>query len=188
LSTTGEFNKSIPSETHPLNVHTASVRLLKDHLRESLKFRILNVPVPPSLDAVHNVRIAILFSGGLDCTVLARMAHDLLPSDQQIDLINVAFENPRVVQAAKAIPLKSKKHNKHESNSLTIPQDDDYPSMVPIDSTELLPYESCPDRETGRKSFQELQVVCPGRVWRFIAVRSYVSLDDVTSVADNLFR
>lgn len=41
-------------------------------------------------------RVAILFSGGLDCTILARLMHDLLPLDQSIDLLNVAFENPRI--------------------------------------------------------------------------------------------
>jgi asparagine synthetase B (glutamine-hydrolysing) len=148
-----------------------SVGLLKDHLCESLKLRVLNVPVPPSLDVVQDVRIAVLFSGGLDCTVLARIAHDLLPPDQQIDLINVAFENPRVIRAAKETP-KSKKQNKNDSNSLNKAQDSDSPNTMARESSELSPYESCPDRETGRRSFQELQDVCPGRVWRFIAVRS----------------
>lgn len=41
-------------------------------------------------------RVAILFSGGLDCTLLARMTSDLLPTSEPIDLLNVAFENPRV--------------------------------------------------------------------------------------------
>lgn len=34
----------------------------------------------------------ILFSGGLDCTVLAYIANKYVPVDQPIDLINVAFE------------------------------------------------------------------------------------------------
>ena len=42
------------------------------------------------------VRVAVLFSGGLDCTILARMCDDLLPSSEPIDLLNVAFENPRI--------------------------------------------------------------------------------------------
>ncbi|KAF2277333.1 asparagine synthase [Westerdykella ornata] len=41
-------------------------------------------------------RVAILFSGGLDCTILARLSHDLLPATEPIDLLNVAFENPRI--------------------------------------------------------------------------------------------
>lgn len=91
--------------------------------------------------------MAVLFSGGLDCTVLARLCHDLLPRDHPVDLVNVAFENPRVAAHAK----KSKDQESFESFDI---------------------YEACPDRVTGRKSFAELQAVCPGRAWRFIAVRS----------------
>jgi asparagine synthetase B (glutamine-hydrolysing) len=174
LPATATFNRSVPNNNDVLTFQSASVKLLKEHLRESLKFRILNVPVPPRLhERSAKVCMAILFSGGLDCTVLARMAHDLLPSDQQIDLLNVAFENPRVVQAAKAPPMKSKKRNKNSqspSNVAEIEEDKAVAVLTQL-TTILSPYESCPDRETGRKSFQELQKVCPGRVWRFVAVR-----------------
>lgn len=37
-------------------------------------------------------KIGILFSGGIDCTVLAYLAHKCLPEDEPIDLLNVAFE------------------------------------------------------------------------------------------------
>lgn len=108
--------------------------------------RILNVPAPPRTDDPDNApKVAVLFSGGLDCTVLARLCHDLLPSDQSLDLINVAFENPRVAANAK------KAQDQESFKSFDI-------------------YETCPDRQTGRKSFAELQSVCSGRVWRFIAV------------------
>jgi len=141
------------------------VEQLQHHLCESLKLRVLNVPLPPGLDKDRNVRVAILFSGGLDCTVLARMAHDLLPIEQQIDLINVAFENPRVVEASKKVP-KSKKQvrtDNRESFQVDTQETTENQSNVSF-------YEACPDRETGRKAFQELQDVCSGRVWLFVAV------------------
>lgn len=84
----------------------------------------------------------MLFSGGLDCTVLARLSHDLLPPDQAVDLLNVAFENPRV-----AAQLHKQANG------------------APVDV-----YEACPDRITGRKAFAELQSTCPGRMFRFVAV------------------
>ena len=71
------------------------MRDLHSHLIESLKLRVLDVPLPPKATET-DARVAVLFSGGLDCTVLARLAHDLIPRDQSIDLINVAFENPRI--------------------------------------------------------------------------------------------
>lgn len=56
---------------------------------------MLDIPLPPGAGD-SDARLAVLFSGGLDCTVLARVASEILPSGQPIDLINVAFENPRI--------------------------------------------------------------------------------------------
>lgn len=39
-----------------------------------------------------HARIGILFSGGIDCTILAVLADKLLDATQPIDLINVSFE------------------------------------------------------------------------------------------------
>jgi asparagine synthetase B (glutamine-hydrolysing) len=126
------------------------------------------VPLPPGSTDGHQVRVAVLFSGGLDCTVLARMAHDILPSDQQIDLINVAFENPRVIKAAKDSARAKNGGNKlHKSGKGA-----NCPSSA-VESEYIggqSPFECCPDRETGRKAFQELQSICPDRCWRFVAV------------------
>lgn len=144
---------------------------LQQHLCESLKLRILNVPIPPGLDHDRNVRVAILFSGGLDCTVLARMAHDLLPTEQQIDLINVAFENPRVIEALKKLPRSKKQARTDTQESLQ--NDNQETTGIPINTS---CYEACPDRETGRKAFQELQDVCTGRLWRFVAVNPLLFL------------
>ncbi|KZL88002.1 asparagine synthase [Colletotrichum incanum] len=137
----GVFNMALPpSDIQPLSASSSSVQAVRQELTRSLKLRVLNVPEPPAHEANNDTRVAVLFSGGLDCTVLARLASDLLPSEQGIDLINVAFENPRL--AAKA--------------------------EKPSDGLSL--YEACPDRITGRKSFAELTAVCPARRWRFIAV------------------
>lgn len=87
------------SATPPAPISTAQLHLtiqaLHRELEASLRKRILTVPaVPPPPQA----RIAILFSGGLDCTTLALMVDRILPGAERIDLINVAFENPRVVE------------------------------------------------------------------------------------------
>lgn len=46
--------------------------------------------------SARQARVAILFSGGLDCATLALLASTVLPPSESIDLINVAFENPRI--------------------------------------------------------------------------------------------
>ncbi|KAI0009974.1 asparagine synthase-domain-containing protein [Xylariaceae sp. FL0662B] len=143
VSSTGKFNMMLPTEQHKLDFTSPSVNILRHWLSESLKLRILNIPEPPNPSSDIDIRLAILFSGGLDCTVLARLAHDFLPLTQGMDLINVAFENPRQVSIDKSQPSRQQA-----------------PDV----------YESCPDRVTGRKAFAELKTTCPGRYWRFIAV------------------
>lgn len=66
--------------------------------------RVSAIPDPPARSggpiAFAKSRLAILFSGGLDCTTIARLCHDLVPTSEPIDLLNVAFENPRVHKSA----------------------------------------------------------------------------------------
>lgn len=134
---------TLPQEGECLDYMSPSVSLLRHDLTEALRLRILNVPEPPSSPA-EDIRIAILFSGGLDCTVLARLADEVLPANQGVDLINVAFENRR------GQPQHARR---------------DLPQEILTDV-----YEQCPDRATGRKAFAELKKACPARYWRFIAV------------------
>ncbi len=146
MSGIGVFNMSLPHQASAaLTSSSLTVGSLKQQLLDSLSLRVRNIPQPPVATASSgDTRVAVLFSGGLDCTVLARLAIDLVETSQRIDLLNVAFENPRVAaQLAK------------QANG------------GPID-----PYEACPDRITGRKSFAELQATCPGGArFRFVAVR-----------------
>jgi asparagine synthetase B (glutamine-hydrolysing) len=92
------MNCSVPTEASSQGSDV--VELLKDSLEKSLQLRIQHVRDAISssveLGAEKEARVAILFSGGLDCTILARMCHDILPSSAPIDLLNVAFENPRI--------------------------------------------------------------------------------------------
>ncbi len=82
-----------------------AVAKLRDHLLQSLQYRVQGVPVPPGATE-SQARVAVLFSGGLDCTVLARLTDGLLPKDQEIDLLNVAFENPRIAAQHKDLEVE----------------------------------------------------------------------------------
>lgn len=119
---------------------------LEELLVASLTLRVERIPSPSGEDHssqdVSSAKLAILFSGGLDCTVLARLVHDILPTTEPIDLLNVAFENPRVHRSDKGETLGGAPG----------------------------PFELCPDRITGRASTAELKSICPGREWRFVAV------------------
>ena len=53
-------------------------------------------------DVAGPARVGVLFSGGIDCMVLAALAHTMLPPGEPIDLINVTFSQSPV-QAGEAI-------------------------------------------------------------------------------------
>jgi len=77
-------------------------------LSDALSIRTRTIPdthIHKHYNQDNNIpRIAVLFSGGLDCSVLAWIIHTLLPPTESIDLINVAFENPRTVALQKVPP------------------------------------------------------------------------------------
>lgn len=53
-------------------------------------------------ELVSSARVAILFSGGIDSAVIAALADRVVPPDEPIDLINVAFEQkPKTATAGK---------------------------------------------------------------------------------------
>lgn len=94
----------MPDSPSELNEHTASVIALEELLRASLCLRVTDIPESPQrvrdLFGLAKSKLAVLFSGGLDCTILSRMCDDLLDSEGPIDLLNVAFENPRIHKSA----------------------------------------------------------------------------------------
>jgi asparagine synthetase B (glutamine-hydrolysing) len=138
------INQSLPDDqVHPLSVSSTAVLELERSLQKSLCLRVADIPSLGQASenrTSEHANVAVLFSGGLDCTLLARLAHDILPVDQPIDLLNVAFDNPRSMAAASKV------------------------------GPAVSAYESCPDRKTGRSSHLELIRVCGGRKWRFIAI------------------
>lgn len=82
---------------HRINIQSPAVAEMEALLTQSLKLRTLNIHQKAYMTPNgRKVNVAILFSGGLDCTLLARLTHHALHPDQEIDLLNVAFENPRI--------------------------------------------------------------------------------------------
>ncbi|KAK7463808.1 hypothetical protein VKT23_007146 [Stygiomarasmius scandens] len=126
---------------------------LIQHLDRSVMLRVQNIP--PTQPGQS--RLAVLFSGGIDSTVITLLAHRHIPIDEPIDLLNVAFENPRKIRVHNegnfgGVPKKQKKRNTPQiatSNNATY--------MVP-------------DRKTGLQEVEELKRLCPGRVWNFVEV------------------
>ncbi|KAF2423581.1 hypothetical protein EJ08DRAFT_444990 [Tothia fuscella] len=101
----GTLNKDInpPSTSTRLNISSHPLTIFERLLRLSLAPRVSGIRLSgqdvececPQSEA--EPRIAILFSGGLDCTLLARIISDVIFSPTEaIDLLNVAFQNPRI--------------------------------------------------------------------------------------------
>lgn len=88
------FDHEVPKDQYRLTVHSSAVSELAAVLSSAIRLRVRDIPGLYFDDSVSQARIAILFSGGLDCTTIARMIHDLIPRYCSIDLLNVAFQNP----------------------------------------------------------------------------------------------
>lgn len=93
-------NLTQPNKSSPPLPLSTTVNGLLEKLTDSMKLRVLNIPNHGRHEMSQGAaRVAILFSGGLDCTLLARVAHDILDHTLTIDLLNIAFENPRTMQS-----------------------------------------------------------------------------------------
>ena len=97
---TPAINRDLPSNAAGTpRIVAATVNDVRQKLLASLRLRVANIHHPPSDSDQNTVRVAVLFSGGLDCTLLACLTHELLPVEEPVDLLNVAFYNPRTVGA-----------------------------------------------------------------------------------------
>ncbi|BFZ65478.1 hypothetical protein YB2330_006651 [Saitoella coloradoensis] len=173
------LNATLPSpndgaDADELNKHTSA---LHETLIRSLRTRTQTIPdltlhpdsSSSSGGSSNHPRIAVLFSGGLDCAVLARVLNDVLPEGEGVDLVNVAFENPRSIQNAKNEKLAAAK----QAAKLQLKLDGTV--ELPLEEEEKDEdedwYAHCPDRITGLQGWRELlSVTNYTRPYRFVEV------------------
>ncbi|PAV22333.1 asparagine synthetase domain-containing 1 [Pyrrhoderma noxium] len=129
------------------------------HLGRSTEFMVRDIPNTSREEG--KARVALLFSGGIDSTMLAYFADKYLPIDEPIDLLNVAFENPRKIQVReegndnpKTKKIKAKMRNK----GIATPEKGKFVSYL------------VPDRVTGLEELEELRRLSPKRKWNFVEV------------------
>lgn len=133
-------------ETYDYLLNNTTISSLCDQLlkilAESVHERISNTPnhckqcVSSKASCTHP-RVGVLFSGGIDCTIVALLADRFVPPDVPICLLNVAFE--------KIIRSGNPKFRKNGSEA-----------SAEIDW-------DVPDRLTGRSTWKELQQLRPSR-------------------------
>ncbi|GAC93803.1 asparagine synthetase [Pseudozyma hubeiensis SY62] len=153
-------------------------------LSESVRRRVTNIDTDQPADEAH---VAILFSGGLDCTTLALLADRHVPKDQPIDLLNVGFENVRAIEAAKLESEKrirsklkaAQKGRKPAAQTRDIDidsaeADQKGPATVveddQTDDVHTTDIYAVPDRLTGISSYTELLTLSPHRRWNFVCI------------------
>ncbi|KAH9590344.1 Asparagine synthetase domain-containing protein 1, variant 2 [Schistosoma haematobium] len=91
----------------------------------------------------------LLFSGGLDSSVIAALLDRFVPDDQSIDLINVAFQR--------------------RCTGVSVNNSDC------LDKDCLISAEEAPDRQTALKSYEELCKLSARRKWNLIKINVNVS-------------
>jgi asparagine synthetase B (glutamine-hydrolysing) len=85
------LNQTLPDTKVPaLTLQSNSLSVLEDLLLNSSRLRVRNLPGDTTAP------VGVLFSGGLDSALLAYYCHVVLPPETPIDLLNVAFQNPRI--------------------------------------------------------------------------------------------
>ncbi|KAM9487070.1 asparagine synthetase domain-containing protein 1 [Clarias gariepinus] len=126
---------------------------LIDVLGEAVRRRVQHLPHQSKPD---QARLAILFSGGIDSMILAVLADRYIPSDQPIDLLNVAFK----LQESKVAQESGKKgrNNKKEQKSHDVA------------ASQQCTRFDVPDRITGRDGLRELASLSPSRWWNFVEI------------------
>lgn len=82
-----------------------------------------------------------------------------MPRDEPIDLLNVAFENPRKlkIEAEQAQRTQRKGKSRVAKPAEAVPQ----------------PTYMVPDRVTGLEELDELRALCPHRRWNFVREVSF---------------
>lgn len=163
---------------------------LISHLDRSVMLRVRDIPITP--EEQGKARVAVLFSGGIDSTVLAFLAdrwvqwqqvgfvliHELvshLPANEPIDLLNVAFENPRKIQGRLDCNLGARPKRERQRQQKVANM-----NVIDKGSTSYL----VPDRVTGLQEVEELRRLCPKRMWNFVclSIVVFITLAEMTKV------
>lgn len=159
------------SDGHTMQVVQQFINVLST----AVKRRVLCLPRDKNLTPSEGIEacdkkatVAILFSGGVDSMVLAALADRHIPSDEPIDLLNVAFMIKETTSNQKGGKEKNRCKTPSGESSLNAAA----PAAANLDKLF-----DVPDRITGRAGLKELQTISPSRIWNFIEIN--VSLEEL---------
>ncbi|CAE6480869.1 unnamed protein product [Rhizoctonia solani] len=171
------LNRAIPPEVSS-SISTEQIEDFISRLDDSVRSRVASIP-SNSVDLLQSeipvARLGVLFSGGIDSSVVAYLADRHIPQDEPIDLLNVGFENPRTLgvpqnKAFQAAKVQKKLNKKERKKGLYAPETSAAPLPRVIDEPPKPGTYDVPDRLTGLQQLEELQRLCPHRKWNFVCV------------------
>ncbi|XP_077175564.1 asparagine synthetase domain-containing protein 1 [Paroedura picta] len=117
---------------------------------------------------LRRAHVAVLFSGGIDSVLLARLADRHVPLDEPIDLLNVAFADPN--QVGQNNPARQRNKQKRQ-----LPRSEHFNGDR--ETSDPLSCFNVPDRITGRTGLEELKALSPSRTWNFVEIN--VTLEEL---------
>ncbi|CAE7133023.1 unnamed protein product [Rhizoctonia solani] len=171
------LNRTIPSEVSS-PISTEQVEDFISRLDDSVRSRVASIPsnnadLPRS--EVPVARLGVLFSGGIDSSIVAYLADRHIPRDEPIDLLNVGFENPRTLgvpqnKALQAAKVQKKRTKKERKKGLYAPETPLTISTPVTNEIKTAGTYDVPDRLTGLQQLEELRRLCPHRKWNFVCV------------------
>ncbi|XP_061464208.1 asparagine synthetase domain-containing protein 1 isoform X1 [Rhineura floridana] len=123
--------------------------------------------------AVRKPHVAVLFSGGIDSILLATLTDRHVPSEESIDLLNVAF---KITDQGRQ-NSSTKKHSKEKKQ---VPPSQECFNDANILTDGSLSYFNVPDRITGRAGLEELKTISPSRSWNFVEIN--VTLEELKAM------
>jgi len=199
----GRMNPALPTEEE-LNIpmKEENIRLLIQHLEDSIRTRVENLPVQDPSEKDFS-RLGILFSGGIDSMMMAALADRHIPKEEPIDLINVAFANLEKSNNESPSSKKGPRSKEPQSQSQSSFDEDiqragaqgqsqkqkgkekQKQKIEKPQTKSSSPYD-VPDRMTGKAGLQELRALSPEREWRFIEVD--IQSEEVTKIESRVKR
>ena len=157
LSFNGE-NADLDAAANGLCSHPEFSSYLEDFLRvlcQSVQRRLVGVD--------RDTGVGVLFSGGVDCSLIAAIVDRLLPDDVAVDLLNVAFQPIQKSNEEQVAVKNFKKKEKTTDRGGAVKKANDY---------------DVPDRRTGLNAWRELKSINSNRLWRFVVID--VPFDELT--------
>ncbi|TIC00289.1 hypothetical protein E3Q18_01116 [Wallemia mellicola] len=87
-----KLNRMIPEKDTVENIPCDILDQFRHILTQVVDRRVRSIPTHKETgSSLRECKVAVLFSGGIDCTMVAHLASKILPKSEPIELINVAF-------------------------------------------------------------------------------------------------